>query len=343
MQDETFASVLERGLGRSICNNFYFPYVQKIWGLRPEELAVTLARRRISANSLAKMTRKIFAAISGSKSNGRGRFFYPRNGYGEISEAYYSAAREAGAEVLLGARVQSLVTENNAVKTVHYEQDGRVIALPASHVWSTIPITILAKCLNPAVPAEIIQAAENVRYRGMILVYLVLEQERFSEFDAHYFPEASIPISRLSEPKNYSDGHGPKGVTVLCAELPCGADAPEWNMSDGELGRLTCQALQTAGIPVQAPISQIVTRRLRQAYPIYHRGYEIYFDRLDHWLGQIDGLLTFGRQGLFAHDNTHHALYMSYCAVSCLEPDGSFAKDRWRHYRTIFETHVVED
>ncbi len=33
---ETFASVLEKGLGRTICDNFYFPYVQKIWGLEPE-------------------------------------------------------------------------------------------------------------------------------------------------------------------------------------------------------------------------------------------------------------------------------------------------------------------
>jgi protoporphyrinogen oxidase len=238
--EETFASVLEKGLGRTICDNFYFPYVRKIWGLKPEELAVTLAQRRISANSLSKMTRKIFTALSGAKNGGRGRFFYPRRGYGQISEAYGRGAQQAGAEVRLGARVQSVVTENNAVKTVNFEQDGRVVTLRASHLWSTIPITILAKCLKPAIPAEILQAAENVRYRGMILVYLVLEQERFSEFDAHYFPEASIPISRLSEPKNYSDGYGPKGVTVLCAELPCGADAPEWNMSDDEIGRLTC-------------------------------------------------------------------------------------------------------
>jgi protoporphyrinogen oxidase len=341
--DETFASVLERGLGQTICENFYFPYVEKIWGAKPEQLAVTLARRRIGANSLSKMTRRIFAASSRPGTNNRGRFFYPRKGYGQISEAYCRAARDAGADVLLGARVQSVAIEANSVKCVHYEMDGREVVLPARYVWSTIPITILAKCLKPAAPAEIMQAAEIVQYRGMILIYLVLEQERFSEFDAHYFPELSIPISRLSEPKNYSDGHGPERVTVLCAELPCAADAAEWNMSDGELGRLVCQSLEKAGIPVRAPIIEVVTRRLRQAYPIYRRGYEVHFDRLDRWLDEIDGLLTFGRQGLFAHDNTHHALFMSYCAVDCLEPDGSFAKARWQNYRKLFESHVVED
>jgi protoporphyrinogen oxidase len=340
---ETFASVLEKGLGRTICKHFYFPYVQKIWGLRPEELAVTLARRRIAASSLSKMIRKVFAAVARSKTKRGGRFFYPRYGYGQISEAYAEAARESGAEIVLGARVQAVEIEGGTGKTVHYERDGRVVALDVNHVWSTIPITVLAKCLKPAVPAEILQAAEGIHYRAMILVYLVLEQEQFSEFDAHYFPDAAISISRLSEPKNYSNGHGPRNLTVLCAELPCAPDGPEWNQSDDELGRLVCAALEAAGIPVRAPVRRIVTRRLRQAYPIYAQGYEAHFRPLDQWLDRVEGLLTFGRQGLFAHDNTHHALYMAYCAADCLDDTGHFDRDKWEKFRRIFETHVVED
>jgi protoporphyrinogen oxidase len=340
---ETFASVLEKGLGRTICDHFYFPYVQKIWGLKPEELAVTLAQRRISANSLAKMTRKIFTALSASKGDGRGRFFYPRQGYGQISEAYYRGAQDAGADIRLSARVQSVEIEGTAVRVAYQDRDGKTSELDADYVWSTIPITVLAKCLKPAVPHEVLQAAEVIRYRAMILIYLVLEQHRFSEFDAHYFPEASIPISRLSEPKNYGDGSGPKHLTVLCAELPCDPDGPHWQKSDEELGQLVRDALSAAGIPVRATINQIITRRVRQAYPIYERGYETYFNSLDHWLDRIDGLLTFGRQGLFAHDNTHHALYMAYSAVDCLDESGCFNRERWQSFRRIFDSHVVED
>ncbi len=60
------------------------------------------------------MTRKIFTALSGSNNSGRGRFFYPRHGYGQISEAYHRGAREAGAEFHLSARVQSVEIENAA-------------------------------------------------------------------------------------------------------------------------------------------------------------------------------------------------------------------------------------
>jgi protoporphyrinogen oxidase len=231
----------------------------------------------------------------------------------------------------------------NGEHVVAYEQDGQTALLQADHVWSTIPITALIRYLQPSPPAEYLQAATGIDYRAMILIYLVLGQDRFSEYDAHYFPEQEIPISRLSEPKNYRDGHGPENLTVLCAELPCSPDGPEWEQSDEELGQLMGQALDRAGIPVQAPVQQVVTRRLKQAYPIYRQGYESYFDHLDHWLGQIDGLLTFGRQGLFAHDNTHHTLYMAYAAVECLDASGRFDRERWQEYRHIFETHVVED
>jgi protoporphyrinogen oxidase len=339
---ETFASVLQKGLGRTICDNFYFPYVQKIWGLKPDELAATLAQRRISANSLSKMTRKIFAALSGAKNGGRGRFFYPRQGYGQISEAYACAAREAGAELHLSSRVQFVEVRNAGVKVEYRDLDGRNRALNADQVWSTIPITILAKCLKPAVPEEILRAAEGIQYRAMILIYLVLAQEQFSEFDAHYFPEAAIPISRLSEPKNYS-GHGPAGLTVLCAELPCSPNGLEWQWSDEALGRLVCDCLARAEIPVRASIKEIATRRVRQAYPIYARGYEAFFSPLDQWLNRVDRVLTFGRQGLFAHDNTHHALHMAYSAVDCLDENGHFDRERWHSFRRIFDTHVVED
>ena len=64
---------------------------------------------------------------------------------------------------------------------------------------------------------------------------------------------------------------------------------------------------------------------------------------MDQWVESLEGLLTFGRQGLFAHDNTHHALATAHGAVDCLNADGSFDLAKWRDYRRIFETHVVED
>jgi protoporphyrinogen oxidase len=180
-------------------------------------------------------------------------------------------------------------------------------------------------------------------FRGMILIYLVLDQDQFSPTDAYYFPESIIPISRMSEPKNFTGTTEPRGRTVLCAELPSDPGQPEWEMSDEELGRCLTGWLERAGLPVSAPIRRVVTRRLSHAYPVYTRDFESRQATLDGWLARIDGLLTFGRQGLFAHDNTHHALATAYAAADCLAPDAELDRTRWAECRQRFESHVVED
>ena len=342
-EGESFASVLQCGLGATICRDFYFPYARKIWGLDPDQLSATQARRRVKAGSLGKMVKKVLSAIPGLKATGEGRFYYPRRGYGQISQRYYEVARDQGAEFVFGATVEAVHVSVDGVEAVEYRVGESVKTLQADHVWSTIPITMLARCIRPVAPPEVIEASQRICYRSMILIYLVIAQDRFSEFDAHYFPEPNIPITRMSEPRNYSTIIAPADRTVLCAELPCDKGSSYWNMTDEQLGNLVQETLVRLQIPITAPVLQVITRRLPQAYPIYQRGYEAYFDRIDQWSSSIPRLLTLGRQGLFAHDNTHHTLAMAYAAVDCLDKEGCFDHSQWKQYRKTFESHVVED
>ena len=340
---ETFATVLERGLGRTICREFYFPYARKLWGVDPQDLAPTTAQKRVSGSSIGKILRKVSKQIPGLKPPGAGRFYYPRRGYGQISQCLYEAARDLGAEFKFGARFTAIEREGSRIKAVRYQLGGQEFEIPTRTVWSTIPISHLLQGMRPEPPRDVLDAASNVAFRGMILIYLVLDQDRFSNYDAYYFPEESIPISRLSEPKLFSSSSEPRGRTVLCAELPSDPGCPEWDMSDQELGRRLCEWMGRAGLPTPVRVARVVTRRLRQAYPVYRRGYEQRFARMDGWLGEMEGMLTLGRQGLFAHDNTHHTLAMAYAAAGCLSPGGEFDHARWAEHRKEFETHVVED
>ncbi len=342
-EGDTFASVLRANLGGTICDDFYFPYARKIWGRAPEELSGIQARRRVSAGSFLKLARKVLNAVPGLKPPGAGRFWYPRRGYGQISEAYAREATGAGAEVLLGWKVVAVErAATGAGWTVEAERGGERRRFDADHVWSTIPISVLARLVRPAPPGPVLDAAGAIEFRAMLLVYLQLDVPRFTEFDAHYLPGADIAITRLSEPKNYAALAEPAASTVLCAELPASPGDGRWELDDAALGALVAKDLATAGLPLARPPVAVQVRRLRQAYPIYTVGYERPFGVLDTWSESLDGLLTYGRQGLFAHDNTHHALYMAYCAADCLA-EGRFDHERWRRYRTVFATHVVED
>jgi len=323
--------------------NFYYPYMRKLWALPPEELAVTLATRRVSGSSIGKIVKKILGQVPGLKKPQTGGFFYPRKGFGQISESLRAEAEKRGADFELESSVTAVEHEGGRVKAVRYRKDGVEQRIETATIWSTLPITNLVAAMDPPPPAEVADAAARTRFRGMILIYLVLEQQQFTEYDAHYFPEYAVPISRLSEPKNYSASIEPKGVTILCAELPCDPHEALWSLSDDELGVKLCEWLAGVGLPVTAKLRRTVTQRLGYAYPVYDRNFESDLAIMDQWVESIGDLLTFGRQGLFAHDNTHHALAMAHGAVDCLGADGSFDLAKWHDYRRVFETHVVED
>ncbi len=345
--EESFASVLRASLGPTICDAFYFPYARKIWGADPEGLSAIQARKRVAAGSFVKLLRKVLHAVPGFRPPMAGTFFYPARGFGQVCEAYAEAALRDGTTIHLECRVTGLeipASEGDPWK-VHAEQGSERTVFEGDHVWSTLPIPLVARMIRETgghVPEVVQSAVGQIRYRSMVLVYLELDQDRFTEFDAHYFPDATVRITRLSETKNYAARTEPVGRTVLCAELPTGPDEPAWSLSETDLATLVAEDLARSGIPLARPPVAVTVRRLRQAYPIYDQGYEIPFGVLDQWAGTLPRFLTYGRQGLFAHDNTHHALAMAYAAAECFGPAG-IDRNRWDTCRQEFATHVVED
>lgn len=338
-RSDTFAEVVRAGLGPTVLDAFYAPYARKLWGVGPDELAGDLARRRVSAASPAAILRRL---ARGRRPEGR-TFLYPRRGFGSISEALADAAVAAGAELRLGVGVAGLDRQahgGGGSWLVRLEGGG---SLEAQHVWSTAPVPALARMIS-SVPDDVRQAADSLSYRAMILLYFVLDRPRWTSFDAHYFPGLETCVSRLSEPRNYRDNpDDPPDRTVLCAEIPCDVGEGIWTELDEESAGLVAMELEEeagASFPLH---TEVAIRRLPRVYPVYRPGYAEHLATLESWAAGLDGLLTFGRQGLFTPDNTHHALAMGWAAASALHPDGTFDAQAWDRARNEFRSFVVED
>ena len=331
---DTFAEVLRAALGPTICDRFYFPYARKIWGLPPEQLDGEQARRRVGASSPGRILRRVLSPPDAAR---RG-FLSPRRGYGQLWEALADDAVAAGARVELGAEVTGVDLDPGGARVT--VAGGTQVT--GRRVWSTIPLPALAAMARPAPEPAALAAAGTLRFRAMLLVYLVLDRGRYSPFDAHYLPEAHTPVTRVSEPPNYRDGDDPPGRTLLCAEIPCDAGDALWRADDDALGRLAADGLAACGLPRPEPAG-VHVERLAHAYPVLRAGYADDLARLDAWAGAHPALLTLGRQGLFVHDNAHHALAMAWAAVDCLRPGGGFDQSAWAAARARFAEHVVED
>jgi protoporphyrinogen oxidase len=173
-------------------------------------------------------------------------------------------------------------------------------------------------------------------------VWVVLDQPRWTSFDAHYLPDPAHPVARLSEPKNYrTSADDPPGTTVLCAELPCWPGDDLWQSSADDLGAVVADACAREGLPTVRPVA-VEVARLPRVYPVYRPGFEWELARAELAVAAA-GVVTLGRQGLFVPDNSHHALAMGRAAAACLRQDGTLDGAAWASARTGFRSNVVED
>jgi protoporphyrinogen oxidase len=333
----SYADALRRGLGPGLYGALYAPFAEKLWGLPGEEVDAEQARRRVTADTPWKIAARI---LRGSRGSGQGRIFhYPRRGFGQLVDAVAQAATDAGARLEVGTQAVAVCPHADGVRV----RTAAGAEIDTAHVFSTVPLPVLGRIVTPGPAADVLAAASGLRFRAMVLVYLVLDRRPWTEFDAHYLPGAGTPVTRVSEPANYRDStDDPAGVTVLCAELPCAPDDDVWSCSDADLGARVADDLARAGLPRPVPV-EVVTRRLRHVYPVYDVGYGARLAGLDAWAAGLPRITTFGRLGLFAHDNTHHAFAMAYDAVDALGGDSTRDGRVWSAARARFAAHVVED
>jgi len=332
---DTFAEVVRAGLGPTVADAFYAPYIRKIWGVDPTELSGELARRRVSAGGPAAIARRVLRA---RRPEGR-TFLYPRRGFGQLAECIADAAVGAGATIRCDVDVERLTlrVDGGTVRLAGGE------SIDADRVWSTAPLPELATRTDPAPDPPVLEAARRLAHRAVVLAYLVLDRPRWTAFDAHYFPGEDVPMARLSEPRNYrGSSEDPPDRTVLCAELPCDVGDATWTATESELGDRVAPALARLGLPPAMPVHTEVVR-LPRVYPVYRPGFEWDLSALDLWAADQPALLTFGRQGLFVPDNSHHALEMGWAAADALRSDGSFDQAAWTSSRTRFRSFIVED
>lgn len=331
---DTYAEVVRAGLGPTVERTFYGPYARKLWGVDGSELAGEVARRRIAASSPVAIARKVLRAADPSKRT----FLYPRRGFGQLSEALADAAVAAGAELRLGAAVTGLEARPDGARVTVGDHE-----LGASQVWSTVPLPALTTLVDD-VPADVrAAAAAQLQHRAMVLLYLVVDAPRWTAFDAHYLPDAGVVATRLSEPKRYRDSaDDPVDHTVLCVEIPCAVDDAVWSANPDDLAGRVVAELDRLGLP-PIPVAAAEVRRIRRLYPVYRPGYEAALAAVEGWAAELPGVVTFGRQGLFVADNTHHVMAMGRALARSVRSDGRLDEPAWAAEREGFRSFVVED
>lgn len=340
---QTFKDAMRSKVGETICNHFYFPFARKMWGLDPDQISAQQAVVRVKTSGVASLLIKLVCGLV-KKPKGGSEYFYPKKGIGQIARAMANDLMQRGVQIHTMTRIDRITLKNECIHSVHgFHRKQDPFSIPTDLLFSTIPVSELTSLTFPNHKTDCDFGGAPLRFRPVLFLNLIFPTRRLTPYDAHYFPEEKYSFTRISEPKIYSDSSSPVDRTGLCVEIPCDPDHAAFSLKDGELTAWILKQLNTAGLRFSVIPTVMFTVYVPNAYPIYQLGYEGMLQRHLSRISAVKGIISFGRCGLFVHDNMHHAMAMAYDAADCIDPSGTWNAEKWKRCLDGFKQFVVED
>jgi len=311
-----FKEMALQSYGPTLARLFLLNYTEKLWGTDADQLSPQVAGDRLEGLDLKTF---LLEAVGGSTDKARhldGSFYYPKHGYGQIAEATADAlGRE---HIRTGARVTRLEHDGTRIHRVTVN-DAEPTGVET--VVSTVPLTLVLRLLDPPPPVEIQTLAQSMRFRHLRLVVLGLDRPRLSQNASLYFPDRSVPFTRLYEPKNRSPDMAPADQTVVVLERPCHPETDAWTQPDEALQERAVTLLTEQGL-IDGAEEVVATnhRAVPFAYPILEVGAEEKADRLTTYLDRFDNLHLLGRSAQFTYTHVHNLYAQARTLTEQLAP-----------------------
>jgi protoporphyrinogen oxidase len=306
-----FESFAVYNYGREISERFLLRYSEKLWGMPCGKLSTAISGARLKGLDLA-------AFLSGAVRDNRrisghldGTFLYPRRGIGMLAERLGAECGEAN--LRLRNRVTRIVHDGVRVQAVEMNRDELV---PVDHVVSTLPLPVWLRLMDPAPKPELIELADSLRFRHVILVGVFIKRSRVTDMGTVYFVDPQFPMTRVYEPKNRSAAMAPPDRTMLVAEIPCGEGDAIWRLSDDAVVDLARPHFENLGWIAPGEILGACVKRMGYAYPVLEHGIEAKLGALADGLKGFTNLQFAGRNGVFQYAHLHDMMRFGQRAVA---------------------------
>lgn len=298
---DNFGKFAVNQYGKTLAERFLLNYSQKLWGEPPHKLSTAVSGSRLNGLEIKNFIRSTVMGDVQQAEHLDGSFLYPRYGIGMIAEKLRDFIGNQC--IRTNSRVSRLVHRNGKIEQIVLN-DGDD-ELRAAKLVNTLPLTLTAKILDPPPPPELLDAANSIKFRNLVLCVFCLNRNSFSPNASLYFPNESFPFTRLYEPKNRSLHMAPQGQTAIVLELPCYNRDALWCMSDKARKALVWNALQHVKPMATEEILCYRSYKLPFAYPVLEVGFEENIRRLIDYLEAFENLYLTGRSALFRYLHLH--------------------------------------
>jgi protoporphyrinogen oxidase len=301
--------------GRRLYDTFFRSYTEKVWGIPGSEIKAEWAAQRIKNFSLAKAILSMLGLRGSHVTTLIEEFRYPRLGPGQMWEAFRARVEELGVAVELEQRCVEIAHRDGRVERVRLRSNGDVRDVPVDGVLSSIPLSELVLSLRPAAPPEVLAAARRLRYRELVLVALVIDEEEPFPDNWIYLHDPGTRAGRVQNFGAWSPDMVVPGTTCLGVEYFCFEGDDIWDMPDDEAVAMATGELARIGLVHPDRVVEGVKVRVPRAYPMYDSGYGEALAVLRAYLDGFENLSTFGRNGLHRYNNQDHSMWTAILAA----------------------------
>ena len=205
----------------------------------------------------------------------------------------------------------------------------------ADEFISTMPFSSLVRALDPEPPAEVLAAADSLKYRDFLTVALVVPVEAGFPDNWIYIHSPDVQVGRIQNFGSWSPYLVKDGRTCLGLEFFVNVGDETWNRSDEDLIRQGAAELEKLGLVKAADVQQGFVVRMPKAYPFYEPGYKEHLETIRTWMdAHTPNLHPVGRNGMFRYNNQDHSMLTAMLTVQNIVEGTS---------HDVWEVNVEED
>jgi len=305
--------------GYRLYRTFFKTYTEKVWGVPANTIQADWAAQRIKNLDLRKaITNAILPRHKQTEITSLiEEFAYPRHGPGMMWERCADLAQDSGAQIYLNTAAQQINLSDDKIISVQTNHPGHADPIiPVSHVISTMPMAQLVHILNPAPPAEVLQAADNLAYRDFLTIALIVPEEDGFPDNWIYIHAPDVHVGRIQNFGSWSPYMVKKGKTCLGMEYFVYEDDQLWSMPDEDLIALATGELSLLGLVPRDHVEDGYVVRVPKAYPYYDMNYRENVGIIREWLAEhAPNLHLVGRNGMHKYNNQDHSMYTAMLTV----------------------------
>lgn len=319
--EQTFEQWVENRFGHRLYTHFFKSYTEKVWGVPCREIRADWAAQRIKNLSLTKAVWNAFTGANDTSSLIE-EFQYPRLGPGQMWEKATAMIEDQGGEVRMKSWVKRVFRDGMRVTGIEIVEEHpetgarRTYTQEGSDFVNTMPLRELLHCMEPAPPADILAAADKLKYRDFMIVTLVLDHEDPFPDNWVYVHADTVKVGRIQNFRAWSEAMIPEANrSSIGMEYFLNDTDDLWAMDDTDLIKLAGAELEKIGLAPAASVVDGAIIRQPKAYPVYDSEYKQALDAIKTWLTSLENFQTVGRNGLHRYNNQDHSMLSAMLAA----------------------------